>query len=119
MIPHDCKKPQINPRKLVLEGRENELYALICQTGYVPEEQNFSDFCQSLKSGRGWLISGTRGSGKTAFPEALAAACNLTICIVAGRDGLKQEEILYDWDREEQAAWMNENLRLAKDAPED
>lgn len=118
MIPHDCQKPQINPRRLVLEGRENELYALICQTGYVPEEQNFSDFCQSLKSGRGWLISGTRGSGKTAFPEALAAACNLTVCIVAGRDGLKQEEILYDWDREEQAAWMNENLRLAKDAPE-
>ena len=118
MIPHDCKKPQINPRRLVLEGCVNELYALICQTGYVPEEQNFSDFCQSLKSGRGWLISGTRGSGKTAFPEALAAACNLTICIVAGRDGLKQEEILYDWDREEQAAWMNENLRLAKDAPE-
>jgi len=118
MIPHDSKKPQINPRKLVLEGQKRELYALICQTGYVPEEQNFSDFCQSLKSGRGWLISGTRGSGKTAFPEALAAACNLTICIVAGRDGLKQEEILYDWDREEQAAWMNENLRLAKDAPE-
>ena len=118
MIPHDCKKLQINPRKLVLEGRETELYALICETGYVPEEQNFSDFCQSLKSGRGWLISGTRGSGKTAFPEALATACNLTICIVAGRDGLKQEEILYDWDKEEQAAWMNENLRLAKDAPE-
>jgi MoxR-like ATPase len=117
MIPHDCEKPQINPRRLVLEGRESELYALLCQTGYVPEEQNFSDFCQSLKSGRGWLISGTRGSGKTAFPEALAAACNLTICIVAGRDGLKQEEILYDWDREEQAAWMNENLLLAKDAP--
>jgi MoxR-like ATPase len=118
MIPHDSKKPQINPRRLVLEGRTSELYELICQTGYVPEEQNFSDFCQSLKSGRGWLISGTRGSGKTAFPEALATACNLTICIVAGRDGLKQEEILYDWDREEQAAWMNENLRLAKDAPE-
>lgn len=118
MIPHNDQKTQINPRRLVLEGREMELYALICQTGYVPEEQNFSDFCQSLKSGRGWLISGTRGSGKTAFPEALATACNLTICIVAGRDGLKQEEILYDWDKEEQAAWMNENLRLAKDAPE-
>ncbi|HMS41415.1 MAG TPA: AAA family ATPase [Pyrinomonadaceae bacterium] len=118
MIPHDYHKLQINPRKLVLEGRETELYALVCQTGYVPEEQNFSDFCQSLKSGRGWLISGTRGSGKTAFPEALATACNLTICIVAGRDGLKQEEILYDWDKEEQAAWMNENLRMAKDAPE-
>lgn len=118
MIPHETTKPQINPRKLVLEGRERELYELICQAAYVPEEQNFSDFCQSLKSGRAWLVSGTRGSGKTAFPEALAAACNLTICIVAGRDGLRQEEILYDWDKEEQSEWMQEHLRLAKDSPE-
>jgi MoxR-like ATPase len=118
MIPHETTRPQINPRKLVLEGRERELYELICNAAYVPEEQNFSDFCQSLKSGRAWLVSGTRGSGKTAFPEALAAACNLTICIVAGRDGLKQEEILYDWDKEEQKEWMQQNLRLAKDLPE-
>lgn len=115
MIPHDDKREQINPRELVLGGRENELYALVCRTGYVPEERNFSDFCQSLKSGRGWLISGTRGSGKTAFPEVLADACNLTMCIVSGRDGIKQEEILYDWDKEEQAAWMNENLQLARE----
>ncbi len=118
MIPHDETKPQINPRRLVLEGREKELYELVCRTGYVPEENNFSDFCQSLKSGRAWLISGIRGSGKTAFPEALAACCNLTTCIVSGRDGLKQEEILYDWDKEEQSAWMNENLLLAKTLPE-
>jgi len=118
MIPHDTTKPQINPRRLVLDGDRQSLYELICNQGYVPDEQNFSDFCESLKSGRAWLISGTRGSGKTAFPEALAAACNLTICIVAGRDGLKQEEILYDWDREEQAEWMNENLRLASQLPE-
>lgn len=116
MIPHDEKKAQINPRTLVLEHRERELYELICRTGYVPEERNFSDFCESLKSGRAWLVSGTRGSGKTAFPEALASSCNLTVCIVAGRDGLRQEEILYDWDREEQAAWMNENLAKAKGA---
>lgn len=118
MIPHDRTKAQINPRKLILEGSELHLYDLICRAGYVPEDQNFSDFCQSLKSGRAWLVSGTRGSGKTAFPEALAAACNLTICIVAGRDGLKQEEILYDWDKEEQKEWMQEHLRLAKDLPE-
>ena len=118
MIPHDVKKPQTNPRSLVLAGRENELYQMICETGYVPEENNFSDFCQSLKSGRAWLISGTRGSGKTAFPEAVAQSCNLTICIVAGRDGLKQEEILYDWDREEQAAWIREHLNLAKNLNE-
>lgn len=118
MIPHDTGKTQINPRKLVLDGKESDLYERICQAGYVPEERNFSDFCQSLKSGRAWLVSGTRGSGKTAFPEALATACNLTICIVAGRDGLKQEEILYDWDREEQSEWMRENLRLAKNLPD-
>ncbi|HNQ15219.1 MAG TPA: AAA family ATPase, partial [Pyrinomonadaceae bacterium] len=69
------------------------------------------------KSGRAWLVSGTRGSGKTAFPEAVASACNLTMCVVSGRDGLKQEEILYDWDREEQEVWMRENLALAKELP--
>src|SRR5574338_202209 len=117
MIPHDRTKAQINPRKLILEGSELHLYDLICRAGYVPEDQNFSDFCQSLKSVRAWLVSGTRGSGKTAFPEALAAACNLTICVVAGRDGLRQEEILYDWDLEEQEAWMREVVLLAKGLP--
>lgn len=114
MIPHAFDRPQIDPRGLVFAGRDRELYQLIASTGYVPDDQNFSDFCESLKSGRAWLISGTRGSGKTAFPEALASACNLTMCVVAGRDGLTQEEILYDWDREEQEVWMRENLAIAK-----
>lgn len=114
MIPHAPCKPQIDPRRLVSLGRERDLYEIIAGTGYVPDDQNFSDFCESLKSGRAWLISGTRGSGKTAFPEALAQACNLAMCVVAGRDGLTQEEILYDWDREEQELWMRENLAIAK-----
>lgn len=114
MIPHDSNKPQVDPRGLVNEGRERDLYQLIAATGYVPDDQNFSDFCESVKSGRAWLISGTRGSGKTAFPEALAQACNLTMCVVAGRDGLTQEEILYDWDHEEQETWMRESLAIAK-----
>lgn len=117
MIPYDPNKPQIDPRRLALAGRDRELYQMIAATGYVPDDQNFSDFCESLKSGRAWLISGTRGSGKTAFPEALASACNLTMCVVAGRDGLTQEEILYDWDREEQEVWMRENLAIAKSLP--
>jgi len=119
MIPHDQNRPQINPRSLVLSSRQKDLFELISRQGYVPDDRNFSDFCESLKSGRPWLISGTRGSGKTAFPEAVASACNLTMCIVAGRDGLKQEEILYDWDREEQDNWMRENLLVAKGLPED
>lgn len=117
MIPHDPDRPQIDPRRLVRNGSERELYGLLCGTGYVPDEQVFEDFCESLKSGRAWLVSGTRGSGKTAFPEAVASACNLTTCVVSGRDGLKQEEILYDWDREEQEVWMRENLALAKELP--
>ena len=117
MIPHASDRPQIDPRRLVFAGRDRELYQMIAATGYVPDDQNFSDFCESLRSGRAWLISGTRGSGKTAFPEAVASACNLTLCVVAGRDGLTQEEILYDWDREEQEIWMRENLALAKDQP--
>ena len=120
MIPHDPDRPQIDPRLLLRDGRrgESELYRFLCGTGYVPGEEVFGDFCESLKSGRAWLISGTRGSGKTAFPEALASACNLTMCVVAGRDGLKQEEILYDWDREEQEVWMRENLAIAKELPD-
>lgn len=117
MIPHDPNCPQIDPRTLLRNGGERELYRLLCDTGYVPGEEVFGDFCESLKSGRAWLISGTRGSGKTAFPEALASACNLPMCVVAGRDGLKQEEILYDWDREEQEVWMRENLAIAKGLP--
>jgi MoxR-like ATPase len=118
MIPHDKTRPQIDPRLLVLRGEASEHCRLVCCTGYVPDERIFSDFCESLKSGRPWLISGTRGSGKTAFPEAVATACNLTIFIVAGRDGLTQAEILYDWDREEQAEWMNENMKIAKSLPD-
>lgn len=119
MIPFDKGRPQINPRDLLSDGREADLFHLMARNGYVPDEQVFEDFCESLKSGRAWLISGTRGSGKTAFPEALAAACNLTMCVVAGRDGLKQEEILYDWDSEEQEVWMREHLALAKQLPLD
>lgn len=116
MIPHDKTRTQIDPRRLVLQNRENELYKLICQTGYIPEIPYFQDFVQSLKSGRPWMLAGTRGSGKTAFAEALATACNLDFCVVAGRDGIRQDEILYSWDREEQREWMRENLRLAKQA---
>ncbi len=39
------------------------------------------------------------------------------MCVVAGRDGLKQEEILYYRDGEEQEVWMREHLALAKQLP--
>ncbi len=36
MIPHDPARPQIDPRRLVLEGSERDLYELICGAGYIP-----------------------------------------------------------------------------------
>ena len=52
MIPFDQGRPQINPRDLVAEGREADLFHLMAGKGYVPDEQIFEDFCESLKSGR-------------------------------------------------------------------
>jgi len=46
MLPSNPDKPKINPRQMVREGRAGELYALMCATGYIPDEGNFSDFCQ-------------------------------------------------------------------------
>jgi len=92
MMPSNPDKPIINPRQMVREGKQQELYNLICATGYIPDEANFSDFCQSLLSGFALLACGNPGSGKTVFTDALYEACNLDYYTVTGRDELRQEE---------------------------
>ncbi|MCY7376094.1 MAG: hypothetical protein LH472_09000, partial [Pyrinomonadaceae bacterium] len=94
MLPSNPDKPKINPRQMVREGRADKLYALMCATGYIPDEGNFSDFCQSLLSGFALLACGNPGSGKTVFSDALFEVCNLDYYTVTGRDELKQEELL-------------------------
>lgn len=108
MIPSKPDKPKINPRQMIKEGHANELYALICATGYIPDEGNFSDFCQSLLSGFALLGCGNPGSGKTVFSDALYEACNLDYYTVTGRDELRQEELLCSWDTQEQEFFMRE-----------
>jgi MoxR-like ATPase len=108
MLPSNPDKPKINPRQMVRDGKGQELYELISATGYIPDEGNFSDFCQSLLSGFALLACGNPGSGKTVFSDALYEACNLDYYTVTGRDELKQEEILCSWDRREQDSFMRE-----------
>ncbi len=118
MMPSNPDKPKINPRQMVRDGRQNELYALVCATGYIPDEGNFSDFCQSLLSGFALLACGNPGSGKTVFTDALYEACNLDYYTVTGRDELRQEELLYSWDRREQESFMQEVRPLVEALPE-
>lgn len=118
MLPSNPDKPKINPRRMVREGRAGKLYALICETGYIPDEGNFSDFCQSLLSGFALLACGSPGSGKTVFSDALFEACNLDYYTVTGRDELKQEELLCSWDRREQESFMREARPLIEALPE-
>jgi MoxR-like ATPase len=108
MIPHDVTRPQIDPRKLVLREGERALWQLLVGVGYIPQEEVFSDFIQSLLSHLPWAITGIRGGGKTAFPNALAEACNLNHWGLTGRRGMKDEELLYAWDKDEQREWMAE-----------
>lgn len=118
MLPSNPDKPKINPRQLVKEGRAGELYNLICATGYIPESGNFSDFCQSLLSGFALLGCGEPGAGKTVFTDALYEACNLDYYTVAGRDELRQEELLCAWDKDEQESFMREARFLSELLPE-
>jgi len=119
MMPSNPDKPKINPRQMVKEGRANELYDLICTTGYIPDEGNFSDFCQSLLSGFALLGCGEPGAGKTVFSDAIYEACNLDYYTVAGRDALQQEELLCAWDEREQESFMQEVRLLIESRPED
>ena len=118
MLPSNPDKPKINPRQMVKEGRASELYHLICATGYIPNEGNFSDFCQSLLSGFALLGCGEPGAGKTVFTDALYEACNLDYYTVAGRDELRQEELLCAWDKDEQESFMREARFLSDLLPE-
>ena len=118
MLPSNPDKPKINPRRMVREGKQQELYNLVCATGYIPDEGNFSDFCQSLLSGFALLACGNPGSGKTVFTDALYEACNLDYYTVTGRDELRQEELLCSWDRDEQESFMREVRPLARALPE-
>lgn len=108
MIPHDPNRPQVDPRKLILREGPGALWDLLVEFGYDPQSDVFEDLLQCLLGNDPLLLEGVRGGGKTALVTTLGRACNLDQYGVSGREGITAEELLYQWDKDEQREWMAE-----------
>ena len=118
MNPNNPNKPVINPRAVVTEGGSDGLAKLLAGTGYIIQEGVLSDLVLAIKAGQPHLIEGERGSGKTALAEELAKACNLPVFYLQGMTGLKLEDVLYSWDTEAQAQWVQQAVLGGMDLQE-
>src|SRR6266566_8290189 len=103
MIPSDANRPVIDPRQLVRDhGREALAELVARESGYIFQTRSLKDLCQSLRSGMPLLTEGERGGGKTEMVDALAYACNRPYFELQGMDGLKLNDILFEWDEKGQ-----------------
>jgi len=103
MIPSNPDRQVIDPRLLVRERGRDALAELVAnESGYIFQLRPLKDLCQSLKSGMPLLAEGERGGGKTEMVDALAHACNRPYFELQGMDGLKLNDILFEWDEQGQ-----------------
>ena len=103
MIPSDPDRQVIDPRILVRDHGRDALAELVAsESGYIFQLRPLKDLCQSLKSGMPLLAEGERGGGKTEMVDALAHACNRPYFELQGMDGLKLNDILFEWDEQGQ-----------------
>src|SRR6266446_1347777 len=103
MIPSDPHREVLDPRRLVRERGRDALAELVAsESGYIFQLRPLKDLCQSLKSGMPLLAEGERGGGKTEMVDALAYACNRPYFELQGMDGLKLNDILFEWDEQGQ-----------------
>src|SRR5207249_11547284 len=103
MIPSDPIREVIDPRLLVRERGRDALAELVArESGYIFQLRPLKDLCQALKSGMPLLAEGERGGGKTEMVDALAYACNRPYFELQGMDGLKLNDILFEWDEQGQ-----------------
>ena len=99
MIPSDPDREIVDPRLLVRDHGREALAELVAQrSGYIFQLRPLKDLCQALKSGMPLLAEGERGGGKTEMVDALAYACNRPYFELQGMDGLKLNDILFEWD---------------------
>jgi MoxR-like ATPase len=99
MIPSDPDRQVIDPRQFVSDHGRDALADLVArESGYIFQLRPLKDLCQSLKSGMPLLAEGERGGGKTEMVDALAYACNRPYFELQGMDGLKLNDILFEWD---------------------
>lgn len=103
MIPSNPDRQVIDPRLLVRDHGRDALAELVAsESGYIFQLRPLKDLCQSLKSGMPLLAEGERGGGKTEMVDALAYACNRPYFELQGMDGLKLNDILFEWDQQGQ-----------------
>lgn len=103
MIPSDPDRQVIDPRLLVHELGRDALAELVArESGYIFQLRPLKDLCQALKSGMPLLAEGERGGGKTEMVDALAHACNRPYFELQGMEGLKLNDILFEWDEQGQ-----------------
>ncbi len=103
MIPSDPDRHVIDPRLVVRDHGRDALAELVAsESGYIFQLRPLKDLCQSLKSGMPLLAEGERGGGKTEMVDALAHACNRPYFELQGMDGLKLNDILFEWDEQGQ-----------------
>src|SRR6266404_8399177 len=103
MIPSDPDRHVIDPRLVVRDHGRDALAELVAsESGYIFQLRPLKDLCQALKSGMPLLAEGERGGGKTEMVDALAYACNRPYFELQGMDGLKLNDILFEWDEQGQ-----------------
>ena len=103
MIPSNPDRQVTDPRLLVRDHGRDALAELVAsESGYIFQLRPLKDLCQSLKSGMPLLAEGERGGGKTEMVDALAHACNRPYFELQGMDGLKLNDILFEWDEQGQ-----------------
>src|SRR6266850_2862430 len=103
MIPSNPDRQVIDPRLLVRDHGRDALAELVAsESGYIFQLRPLKDLCQALKSGMPLLAEGERGGGKTEMVDALAYACNRPYFELQGMDGLKLNDILFEWDEQGQ-----------------
>lgn len=99
MIPSDPQREVIDPRLLVREHGRDALAELVArESGYIFQLRPLKDLCQALRSGMPLLAEGERGGGKTEMVDALAYSCNRPYFELQGMEGVKLNDILFEWD---------------------
>src|SRR6266851_1652475 len=103
MIPSDPDRQVIDPRLLVREHGRDALAELVArESGYIFQLRPLKDLCQAVRSRMPLLAEGERGGGKTEMVDALAYACNRPYFELQGMEGLKLNDILFEWDEQGQ-----------------
>lgn len=109
----------INPRTLLENkaGREILREKLIA-SGYKPQHKPFTAMCNAIFMATPILLEGERGGGKTAFPEALAAALGLRLFFLACLSDTTSDHILFSWDTAAQNHFVGQEIQKGISAKE-